>query len=161
MKAKPYPHKCSNCKKVAVSPSTQNYVTNIDHDGRSYEVRVPDLAVNVCGECGDVTTDYQADLRISDALRAAVVLLLPGEIRRLRESLGMTQKDLAAHLKIGESTLSRWETGGQLQQRAFDQLLRMYFALPAVREYCAAGTGVYPTWVPVPPGQPVGRRLDG
>ena len=34
-------------------------------------------------------------------------------------------------------TLSRWETGAQIQQRGFDLLLRLYFALPAVREYLA------------------------
>jgi DNA-binding transcriptional regulator YiaG len=44
-----------------------------------------------------------------------------------------TQKELAVQLAVAEATLSRWETGGQIQQRAMDKLLRLFFGLPAVR----------------------------
>jgi transcriptional regulator with XRE-family HTH domain len=41
---------------------------------------------------------------------------------------------LARLLGVGEATLSRWETGGQIQQRALDRLLRLYFAVPPARD---------------------------
>jgi hypothetical protein len=38
-------------------------------------------------------------------------------------------------LDVSESTLSRWETGAQIQQRAMDKLLRGFFEVPAFRQY--------------------------
>src|SRR5207237_5930376 len=52
--------------------------------------------------------------KVSNALRAEAGLLTPEQIRRQREELGLTQKQLADALQVGESTLSRWETGGAL-----------------------------------------------
>jgi len=46
----------------------------------------------------------------------------------------MQQKSLAAALGIAEATLSRWLNGGLIQSRAMDNLLRVYFGIPAVRE---------------------------
>jgi putative zinc finger/helix-turn-helix YgiT family protein len=61
-------------------------------------------------------------------------LLSPEEIRRSREKLGLTQKQFAALLGVGEATVSRWETGAQIQQRAMDRFLRLCFASPAAVE---------------------------
>jgi transcriptional regulator with XRE-family HTH domain len=45
----------------------------------------------------------------------------------------LSQKDLAERLGVAEATISRWETGAQIQSRALDNLLRVYFAVPEVR----------------------------
>ena len=55
--------------------------------------------------------------------------------QQLAEALGLTQKQLATRLHLAESTLSRWETGAQIQQRAMDLLLRMFFEIPQVRTF--------------------------
>jgi len=73
--------------------------------------------------------DREAGEKVNDALRTAAGLLQPLEIRQRREALGINQKALAAHLGIVPTTLSRWEPGAQIQQRGFDKLLRLYFAL--------------------------------
>jgi len=93
-----------------------------------------------------------ADEQISAALRSHLGLLTPAEIRRALRTLGMQQKTLAACLGIAEATLSRWLSGGLIQSRAMDNLLRVYFGIPAVREvligskkitdFGARGTGV-------------------
>lgn len=72
---------------------------------------------------------------VSDALRKAAGLLSPEQIRRGRESLGLTQKQLARNLQVCEAELSRWETGGQIQQRSFDRLMRIYFQVPEARRF--------------------------
>lgn len=41
-------------------------------------------------------------------------LLLPEEIKELREQLGITQKRMGELLQIGEKSYSRWETGREL-----------------------------------------------
>jgi DNA-binding transcriptional regulator YiaG len=73
--------------------------------------------------------------RLSDALRATAGLLQPGEIRAGREALGLTQKELANYLQIAEATLSRWETGAQIQQRSLDKLLRGFFGVEEFRRF--------------------------
>src|SRR5665647_1811794 len=99
---------------------------SIDHDGRSYDVTVENLDVSRCGKCGAIMIDDDADDRLSDRLRIVAGLLSPSEIRDGREGLDMTQVEMAGYLKVSPSTLSRWERGGQIQQRAMDVLLRAF-----------------------------------
>jgi transcriptional regulator with XRE-family HTH domain len=60
-------------------------------------------------------------------------LLAPAEIRAGLERLGMTQKEAAERLGIAEETLSRWVNELQIQTRAMDNLLRLFFGIPEVR----------------------------
>ena len=99
----------------------------------TYTVTVPELKVPRCQSCGELVLDSAANRQITEALRQHLRLLTPGQIRTNRETLGLTQRQLASHLGIAEATLSRWETGGQIQQRALDRLLRLYFSSPSVR----------------------------
>jgi putative zinc finger/helix-turn-helix YgiT family protein len=137
MLTKPFPWKCSRCRERAVAPATVAYAATLEHDGRPYDVRVPDLRVPRCEKCGKLVMTDDANRRITEALRAEAKLLSPAAIRQHREALGLTQKQLAARLGLAEATLSRWETGGQIQQRAMDRLLRLFFAFANVRSALA------------------------
>jgi putative zinc finger/helix-turn-helix YgiT family protein len=110
------------------------YSTTIGHDGRTYKVEIPDLVVPQCTNCLTVAIDEEADQQISDAFRREARLLTPAEIRQGREKLGMTQNQFARLLGIGESTVSRWETGAQIQQRSMDRFVRLCFTSPAAVE---------------------------
>jgi DNA-binding transcriptional regulator YiaG len=57
-----------------------------------------------------------------------------GEILQGREKLGLTQKQFANLLGVGEATVSRRQTGAQIQQRALDRFLRVCLASPAAVE---------------------------
>lgn len=147
--SKPFPWKCGHCRKRAVDLSSEPYSVELEHDGRSYSVSIPDLEAPRCKECGEVVLDDAANQRISDAFRRQLGLLTPKQIRSNREALLMTQKQLASRLGIAEATLSRWENGGQIQQRALDRLLRLFFELAEVRtalvddaDVCELGTSV-------------------
>src|SRR5437870_4262743 len=113
---KPFPWKCGTCRAKALAPAVIDYQAEIEHDGRAYAIAIPALQVLKCGHCGALVLDDDANKQVSGALRRAAGLLAPGEIRQNREALGLTQKQLANSLQVGESTLSRWETGGQIQQ---------------------------------------------
>jgi transcriptional regulator with XRE-family HTH domain len=55
----------------------------------------------------------------------------------MRAALGrvrMTQKEVADRLGIAEATLSRWLNDAQIQSRAMDNLLRVFFAFPEIRD---------------------------
>jgi putative zinc finger/helix-turn-helix YgiT family protein len=139
---KPYPWKCGQCRERAVYRVTVPYSVDLEHDGRTYAISVADLTLHRCRKCGAMSLDDEANRRITEALRHAVGLLPPEEIRQHREHLGLTQKELARHLEIAESTLSRWETGAQIQQRCLDRLLRLFFELPEVRKHLGVGEPV-------------------
>jgi DNA-binding transcriptional regulator YiaG len=63
-------------------------------------------------------------------------LSTPEEIREGRIKAGFKQQqDFARCFGIGVSTLSRWETGAQVQQRFHDGMLRTFFAIPEVRPF--------------------------
>jgi putative zinc finger/helix-turn-helix YgiT family protein len=112
-----------------------SYTTTIEHDGRTYSITVPDLEIPRCSKCGAMVRDDASNRRISDALRQQIGLLTPEQIRQNRDALDLSQKQLSGMLGIAESTLSRWETGAQIQQRAMDRLLRLFFEFP---EFCVA-----------------------
>src|SRR2546425_942878 len=101
----PYPIMCATCRKRGVAPATIPYSTEIQHDGRLYQIQIPNLDVLRCGHCGALVLDDAGDDRVSEALRQAAGLMSPEEIRRNREALGLTQKQLAALLDSGEATL--------------------------------------------------------
>jgi putative zinc finger/helix-turn-helix YgiT family protein len=128
--------KCLTCRQRAVSSTIlPSYSTEMEHDGRKYHVEVPEFAVHQCSNCQTILFDDDANDRLFDALRSAAGLLSPSEIRRQREALGLKQKDLANLLQLSESTLSRWETGAQMQQRCMDKFLRGFFAVEELRRF--------------------------
>jgi putative zinc finger/helix-turn-helix YgiT family protein len=135
---KPFPWKCGHCGDRAIFREKVYYETEIALDiGEFHTVAIPDLFVPKCRKCGEMILIDAANRRITDALREQVGLLKPLQIRAGREALGLTQEQLAAKLRIASATVSRWETGAQVQQRALDLLMRLYFGLSEVRSALA------------------------
>lgn len=110
------------------------YEAEIRHDGRLYKFAVPKLEIPICGACGEKVFSEQVDDQLNAALRLHLRLLAPVEMRSALERIGMTQRDAADRLGVAEATLSRWLTGAQIQSRAMDNLLRVFFAFPQVRK---------------------------
>jgi putative zinc finger/helix-turn-helix YgiT family protein len=154
---KPFPWKCGTCRQRALAPAVAEYREEVEHDGRVYTIVIPALQVLKCANCGALVLDDDANRQVSEALRREAGLLSPAEIRQQREALGLTQKQLANCLQVGESTLSRWETGGQIQQRSLDRFLRAFFCLPQVRAFLQEIGGDSPESERTPPpgGRPV------
>ncbi len=132
-RVRPFPWMCAHCGKREIYPAEVEYKTEIVHDGRPCEVTILVLRTHQCRNCKELVLDVEANRQITAAFRRAANLLTPEEIRRSRERLGLTQAALAERLEVGPATLSRWETGAQMQQRSLDRLLRLYFGLPEVR----------------------------
>jgi putative zinc finger/helix-turn-helix YgiT family protein len=135
---RPFPWMCPHCLREDVFPDTIEYTTRVKHDGFVHEVAVPALCIPRCRACGEMVFTDRADDQVSDALRAQLRLLGPDQMVTNRTELGLSQEELASRLGVGVETIRRWETGAVIQSRAMDNLLRLYFGLPAVR---AALTG--------------------
>ena len=80
--------------------------------------------------------------RASDRIRAEEGLLMPHEVREIREQLGLTQQALERLLGVGPKTVVRWERGSVFQNRATDSLLRIIRAFPAASQFLAERHGV-------------------
>jgi putative zinc finger/helix-turn-helix YgiT family protein len=62
-------------------------------------------------------------------------LLSADEIRSIRERFNLTQAELARLLRLGGNTVSRWESGRNVQSAAMDVLLLLIRDLPGSMEY--------------------------
>lgn len=111
---RPYPWKCHTCREVKVRPVVTDYSAAMEHDGRVYQVVVDDLEILECEACLTRVLPDAAHDRLEDKLREQAGLLTPGQIRRNREALGLSVKELANRLAVAEPTVARWESGGQI-----------------------------------------------
>lgn len=130
---RPFPWRCRHCSRMEVAMTTMRYVTEVRHDGRLHTFTIPKLKIPVCRSCGEKVFTEQVDEQINVALRSHLRLLSPQEMRTALERVTLTQKEAADQLGIAEATLSRWLTETQIQSRAMDNLLRVFFAFPQVR----------------------------
>jgi putative zinc finger/helix-turn-helix YgiT family protein len=135
---RPFPRLCPECGKVEVQRATIAYEAEVKHDGRLYAFRVPRLHVNQCAACGEVLFSNVTDDQMSQALREHLALLSPEQIHDSLSALGLRQKDLAERIGVAAETVSRWMSGTQIQSRAMDNLMRLFFAFDAVRSALAS-----------------------
>ena len=103
------------------------------------DVLVPSALHLRCPACGETVLRFEDARRLStDAIaiyRRKHGLLSADEIRAIRKSFGLTQRELARLLRLGSNTLSRWEAGRNVQTEAMDVLLRLIRDVPGSLQY--------------------------
>jgi putative zinc finger/helix-turn-helix YgiT family protein len=103
------------------------------------EITVPSASHLRCPKCGEIVLRLQDAKRLhEDAIeiyRRKHGLLSAHEIRAVRHRFDFTQADLARLLRLGANTVSRWESGRNVQTAAMDMLLRLIRDLPGSIDY--------------------------
>ena len=103
------------------------------------EISVPTTTHLKCPKCGEIVLRFQEAKRLhEDAIeiyRRKHGLLSADEIRAIRERFDLNQADLARLLRLGANTVSRWESGRNVQIAAMDTLLRIIRDLPGSIDY--------------------------
>ena len=103
------------------------------------DVSVPSAMHLRCPKCDEVVLRFSDARRLQeDAIavyRKKHGLLSADEIRALRERFGLTQSELARLLHLGANTVSRWESGRNVQTEAMEMLLRLLRDLPGSLDY--------------------------
>jgi HTH-type transcriptional regulator/antitoxin MqsA len=103
------------------------------------EIGVPSTPRLQCPKCGEIVLRFHDARRLHEdaaaLYRTKHGLLSAAEIRALRERLGLKQGDLAQLLRLGANTVSRWESGRNVQTAAMDLLLRLLRDLPGSIDY--------------------------
>jgi len=78
-----------------------------------------------CESCNEDILSNELEAAINHERYQRLGLLLPKEIRRVREKTGLSAVDLSRLLGVGEKTYTRWENGHSLQTKASDTLIRL------------------------------------
>ena len=103
------------------------------------EVPAPSALHLGCPKCGEIVLRFQDAKRLHEDATAIYRkrhgLLSADEIRAIRERYSLTQADLARLLRLGDNTVSRWESGRNVQTAAMDILLRLIRDLPGSIDY--------------------------
>jgi len=103
------------------------------------EIAVPAAMHLRCPKCHEVVFRYQDARRLGeDAIaiyRRKHGLLSASEMRAIRERFDLTQAEFAGLLRLGGNTLSRWESGRNVQTEAMDTLLRLIRDVPGTIAY--------------------------
>lgn len=132
--ARPSPDACPSC-----GTEMQSRQGALTHSVNGEVVSVPRLRYARCPACEEVVLDLQAARHLRrEALRtyrSRYGLLTGREIRDLRERLGLTQASLAALLRLGANTISRWEADRNVQSASMDVLLRLIRDVPGALDY--------------------------
>ena len=133
-KDKPYPRFCAECGNESVVSTQIAYNAEVKHDGKLHEFPISSLTIDKCQSCSEEYFTVDTDREISRGLRIYLCFLQPEEIREKIHQLGLTQAEFANRLGVAKETVSRWITSHTIQNRAMDNLMRLFFGLPEVRE---------------------------
>jgi putative zinc finger/helix-turn-helix YgiT family protein len=88
------------------------------------------VPVRQCLDCGAEWTDAEAEELRWEGVCKHFKRLAPRRLLAIRESLGLSQVDFGRLTGFGVASLSRWETGVQMQSVSCDRLLRLLEADP-------------------------------
>ncbi len=124
----PFPE-CPDCDSSQCTIRDEDHTTQYGKGDDATEVtyRIP---VCICDVCGCRWTGPEAEEIRHNAICRALGRLTPEEVRAIRDQYGMSQLDFSELTGLGEASLSRWETGSQIQNAACDRLLRLLGADP-------------------------------
>ena len=89
-----------------------------------------DIPVEHCLSCGETLAGEDAEIVRHEAVCRYLERLTPREIRSIRKSKSLTQKDFAIELGVGLASLKRWETGANIQGKQHDLKLRGLISQP-------------------------------
>ncbi len=107
-----------------------------EEDGIRRPVLVEDVPIDTCTECAESFRGPEASRLHHEAVCRTFGFLTPREIFDLREKiLRLTQEEFAHLTGIGLATISRWERGRLVQNRAMDRYLRVLRDNPASVRY--------------------------
>ncbi len=132
-KSKPFPWRCGACGEKAVQPAVVAYTATPVFEGRKYTLIFPDMEAARCECCGELILPSASHHRITVSLIKAAGLLEPHQIREKMEKLGLSVEEFAEAIGAKKEMVAYWVGGGMLQPKSVDNLMRLYFELPAAR----------------------------
>ncbi|MFO0934896.1 MAG: type II toxin-antitoxin system MqsA family antitoxin [Gemmataceae bacterium] len=139
--------KCVACRQREVVSCVHSIDETVSHDGQSYHVHLDNAKMSKCLNCGNTILDDETIDELYSKMRMLAGLLQPYEIKQIRQKFGLTQKEFSSYLGVAESTLCRWETGSQIQQKSLNKMLVAFDSEPRVRHIFSDGKFTEPSHI--------------
>lgn len=115
---------CAKCNREEVSEIT---IKPEQYEIKGEKVDV-DAHIRICTKCGEELFDFELEQRTVtaafDKYRVKHGLLLPVQIKNLREKYGLSASSFSKLLGFGEKTITRYENGA-LQDNAQNNLMQL------------------------------------
>ena len=96
---------------------------------KSQKMLIPNYRIFECDTCEEKVVSSETlrgtEKVLTDFRRKVDDLLTSDEIKRIREKLDKTQKEMAIFLGVGEKNFARYENGQVTQSKTMDTLLRI------------------------------------
>jgi len=116
-------------------------------DGRSEVEQIKILVpMKWDDDLGEFLLTPEAHEKIENTKARYMGILLPEELRALRERLNLSQRGIGELLQIGEKSWTRWESGKQRPSRMVNLLLRALYDGEIRVEYLERLTKPNATW---------------
>lgn len=116
-----YCYECNDATKTKIVEKEQT----LNVKGRNITLKAP---VRICAACGNEILDEKLDSKTLDMFykqyRKLEKLLLPEEIKAIRQKYNLSQISFAKFLGFGEKTITRYENGA-IQDVCHDNLIRL------------------------------------
>ena len=113
---------CPNCggANVKTEDKERTFPYGCGDQRVELSVQVP---VRVCADCNFSFLDHVAERLSHEVICRHLGVMSPSQIRALREMYSLNQAQFAKVTGLGDATLSRWERGIVVQNRAYDNFL--------------------------------------
>ena len=85
---------------------------------------IADATWQQCSQCGEAVLSYELSKALDREAIKRQGMLLPEEIRQVRQQTGLSAVEMSHLLGVGEKTYTRWETGKSIQTKGNDTLIR-------------------------------------
>ena len=117
---------CPICGCVTLEERKGEYRFELPQSVSGKAVVIDDATWEKCTTCGEEILPPEVYRRLEIERRKQSGLLSPDEIRGVRERVGLSQEAIARLLGLGLKTYARWESGQSVQNRANDNLIRLF-----------------------------------
>jgi len=131
-----YPMKTKNDQFQVVVPS-------LDGLGAAERVRIS-VPLRWDDELKEWLLTPEAHARIENTKARHMGLLLPAQLKELRDRLGYTQKQMGDLFQVGEKSWTRWETGKHRPSRSINLLIRTLYERKVSLKYLLTRAGQSP-----------------
>ncbi len=122
---------CFECESGILEPVVEDFAI---HHPQLGEVRVPDVSLLRCNQCGCSVLGDSGNAHIDHWLDRKLRAISPEEIRRFLRKYSLTQREASQITGLGEKNLCRWLGGRSRASESVSNLLRLLLADEAAFE---------------------------
>lgn len=124
--------RCAVCGKGELVERHGTYVFEWPHGFAAHSSEFRDATWWACEACGEEELPPELIARIEAERYRLEGLLSPAEVHAIRKRVGLSQREMAKLLGVGEKTYTRWELGLSAQTKSMDNLIRLADQHPEV-----------------------------